>query len=155
MSEQGRRQIDFPTAGLHFDDAADDQVAYFWGVPRAEGVDGEEFVCFLEGPGDGGEDFGVRVGGEGVGAVAAAGSCVSWGSKRVENVGCGGERWERVGGETWSMERAYRIQCGSSVTVSPGVMMDSVDSLGLLEGLPMGTSPSSPEAEDWSEELYW
>ena len=70
MSEQWGRQIDFPPFSLHFHNAADDQVAYLGRVARAEGTDGEEFVGFEEGAGDGGDD--LEGGGAGVGPVAAA-----------------------------------------------------------------------------------
>ena len=56
---------------MHFDDAADDQVADLGRVARAEWADGEEFVGFEEGAGDGGEDLGG--GGVCVGSVAAVG----------------------------------------------------------------------------------
>lgn len=46
--EEGRGEGDAPAPGLHFGDAADDEVADFGGVARAERVDGEEFVGFLE-----------------------------------------------------------------------------------------------------------
>lgn len=72
MGEQWGREIDLPTLRLHLDDPADDQVADFGRVARAEGADGEEFVGFEEGAGDGGEDLGG--GGVGVGSVAAVGS---------------------------------------------------------------------------------
>lgn len=71
MGEQRGGEVDFPALRLHLDDAADDQVADFRGVARAEGPDGEELVGFEEGAGDGGEDLrgrGVRVG-----SVAAGG----------------------------------------------------------------------------------
>ena len=72
MRQQGGAEVNFPALGLHLDDAADDQVADFGGVAGAQGPDGEELVCFLEGAGDGGEDgLGGRGGGGGVGAVAA------------------------------------------------------------------------------------
>lgn len=73
MGEQRGGQIDFPALRLHLDDAADDQVADFGRVARAEGADGEEFVGFEEGAGDGGEDCGLSGGGGGggVGSVAA------------------------------------------------------------------------------------
>lgn len=54
---------------MHLDDAADDEVANFGGVACAEGADGEEFVGFEEGAGDGGEDLGGC--GVGVGSVAS------------------------------------------------------------------------------------
>lgn len=76
MSEEWRREIDFPALGLYFDDAADDEVAYFGSVAGAEGRDGEEFVGFEEGAGDGGEDCGG--GGGGVGAVTSVGGKVSF-----------------------------------------------------------------------------
>lgn len=41
VREQGGGEIDFPALGLHLDDAADDQVADFGGVARAEGPDGK------------------------------------------------------------------------------------------------------------------
>jgi hypothetical protein len=44
--EKRASDVDSPTLGLHFDDAADDQVADFWCIACAEGYDGEEFVCF-------------------------------------------------------------------------------------------------------------
>ena len=71
MSEQWRRQVDFPPLSLHFDDPANDEVADFGRVARAEGTDGEEFVGFEEGAGDGGDD--LEGGGAGVGSVAAVG----------------------------------------------------------------------------------
>ena len=62
MGEQGGGEVDFPALGLDLDDAADDEVADFGGVARAEGADGEELVGFQKGAGDGGEDGrGVRV----------------------------------------------------------------------------------------------
>ena len=69
MSEQWRRQIDLPPLSLHFDDAADNQVADFGRVACAEGTDGEEFVGFEEGAGDGRDD--LEGGGAGIGSVAA------------------------------------------------------------------------------------
>lgn len=69
MREQGGGEVDFPALGLHLDDAADDEVADLRGVARAEGADGEEFVGFEEGAGDGGEDLRGR--GVGVGSVAS------------------------------------------------------------------------------------
>ncbi len=57
----------------------------------------------------------------------------------------------RVGGRGG---RAYRIHCGSSVTVSPGVTMDLVESLGRLEGGGMSVSPSESREEE-SEESLW
>ncbi len=77
MCEQGGGEIDFPALGLDLDDAADDQVANFGRVARAEGADGEEFVGFEEGAGDGGEDRRVGLRGGGVGSVAAVGG-ISW-----------------------------------------------------------------------------
>ena len=71
MGEQRGGEVDFPALRLHLDDAADDKVADFRGVARAEGADGEEFVGFEEGAGDGGEDLGG--GGVRVGSVAAGG----------------------------------------------------------------------------------
>lgn len=72
MGEQGAREVDFPALGLHLDHAADDEVAGFGQVARAEGADGEELVGFDEGAGDGGVDLRVgRGGGGGVGPVAA------------------------------------------------------------------------------------
>ncbi len=71
MGEQGGGEVDFPALGLDLDDAADDEVADFGGVARAEGADGEEFVGFEEGAGDGGEDCGGGPGGGCVGPVAA------------------------------------------------------------------------------------
>ena len=56
---------------MHFDDAADDQVADLGRIARAEWADGQELVGFEEGAGDGGEDLGG--GGVGVGSVAAVG----------------------------------------------------------------------------------
>ena len=74
MGEQRGGEVDLPALGLHFDDAADDEVADFGRVARAEGTDGEELVGFEEGAGDGGEDCcGVGGGGGGVGSVAAGG----------------------------------------------------------------------------------
>lgn len=70
MGQQRGGEVDFPALGLDFDDAADDQVADFGGVARAEGADGEEFIGLEEGAGDGGEDAGG--GGVGVGSVASA-----------------------------------------------------------------------------------
>lgn len=70
VREERGGEIDFPALGLDFDDAADDEVADFGGVARAQGADGEELVGFLEGACYGGEDGG---GGGGVGAVAAGG----------------------------------------------------------------------------------
>lgn len=69
MREQRGGEVDFPALRLHLDDAADDEVADFGRVARAEGTDGEEFVGFEEGAGDGGEDLGGR--GVGVGSVAS------------------------------------------------------------------------------------
>jgi len=60
---------------LHFCYAADDEIADFGGVARAEGQDGEEFVGFVDGAGDGGEDCGGL--GGGVGAVASVWEWVS------------------------------------------------------------------------------
>ncbi len=74
MGEQGGGEVDFPALGLDLDDAADDEVADFGGVARAEGPDGEEFVGFEEGAGDGGEDCGGGWGGGCVGSVAAGGN---------------------------------------------------------------------------------
>lgn len=73
MREKRGSEIDFPAPGLDVRDAADDEVADFGGVPRAQGRDGEEFVGAGEGAGEGGEDGGVVIGGGGggVGAVAA------------------------------------------------------------------------------------
>ena len=71
MGQQWGREVDFPALRLHFDDAADDQVADLGRVARAEGADGEELVGFEEGAGDGGEDLGG--GGVCVGSVAAVG----------------------------------------------------------------------------------
>ncbi len=73
MGEQGGGEIDFPALGLDLDDAADDQVADFGRVARAERADGEELVGFEEGAGDGGEDRRVGLRGGGVGSVAAVG----------------------------------------------------------------------------------
>ena len=78
MSEQRGGEIDFPAFGLDFDDAADDEVADFGGVAGAEGGDGEEFVGFEEGAGDGGEDCGG--GGGGVSAMTSVRGKVSFGS---------------------------------------------------------------------------
>ena len=73
MREQGGGEVDLPALRLHLDAAADDQGAFFGGVARAQGADGEEFVGFEEGAGDGGDDCGVRLRGGGVGSVAAVG----------------------------------------------------------------------------------
>lgn len=69
MGQQRGGQVDFPALRLHLDDAADDEVADFGRVARAEGADGEEFVGLEQGAGDGGEDLGGR--GVRVGPVAA------------------------------------------------------------------------------------
>lgn len=69
VGEERSGEVDFPAFGLYFDDAADDEVADFGCVAGAEGADGEEFVGFLEGAGEGGENYGVGWGG--VGAVAS------------------------------------------------------------------------------------
>ena len=79
MREQGGAEIDFPALGLDFEDAADDEVADFGCITRAEGEDGEKFVGFEEGAGDGGGDclWGVE---REVGAVPTVGRDVSvWG----------------------------------------------------------------------------
>lgn len=55
---------------MHFDDAADDEVADFGDVARAQGGDGEELVGAGEGAGEGGADRVRGWGGE-VRAVAA------------------------------------------------------------------------------------
>lgn len=52
-------------------------------------------------------------------------------------------------------KRAYRIHCGSSVTVSPGVTMDLVESLGRLEGGGMSVSPSESREESSEASLWW
>lgn len=136
MREQWGGEVDFPALRLDFDDAADDEVADFGRVARAEGADGEEFVGFEEGAGDGGEDLrrcGVRVG-----------SVASVMRTRIR-LGCPN------GG---ILGRGYRIHCGSSVTVSPGVTMDLVESLGRLEGGGMSVSPSESREEE-SEGSLW
>ena len=56
MCEERGAEIDFPSLCLYFDDSADYEVADFGGIACAEGGDGEEFVGFLEGAADGGED---------------------------------------------------------------------------------------------------
>ena len=48
--------VDAPPLGLHLDDAADDEVADFWGVARAERLDGKELVGLGEGACEGGCD---------------------------------------------------------------------------------------------------
>lgn len=48
----------------------------------------------------------------------------------------------------------YRIHWGSSVTVSPGVTMALVESLGRLEGGAMSMSPSESREEE-SEGSLW
>lgn len=138
MGEQRGGEVDFPALRLHLDDAADDEVADFRGVARAEGADGEEFVGFEEGAGDGGEDLGG--GGVRVGSVAAWGGLA--GSLKSDKVCQRGKR-ERMEGSM-----AYRIHCGSSVTVSPGVTMDLVESFGRFEGGGMSVSPSESREEE-------
>ena len=54
VGEQRGGEVDFPALGVDFDDAADDEVADFGGVARAEGVDGEEFVGDVDGSREGG-----------------------------------------------------------------------------------------------------
>jgi hypothetical protein len=58
LGEQRGGDVDFPPARLHLDDAANDQVADFGRVARAQRLDREEFVGFLDGAGDGGDDGG-------------------------------------------------------------------------------------------------
>ena len=63
-SHKRRSDIDTPALRLDLDDAANDEVADFGGVPCTDGGDGEEFVGFLDGAGDGGADEGAAGGGE-------------------------------------------------------------------------------------------
>ena len=67
--ELGGGDIDTPTAGLDLGHTTDDKVAYLGGVAGAEGPDGEEFVGFCYGAGDGGGDV-CCLGGD-VGSVAS------------------------------------------------------------------------------------
>ena len=69
MCEERRRDVDFPPVLLHFDDPADDEVADFGSVARAEGKDREQLVSFEDGAGEGRGYAGVE--GMVVGAVAA------------------------------------------------------------------------------------
>jgi len=121
--EEGRRYVDAPAPGLHFCYAADDEIADFGGVARAEGQDGEEFVGFVDGAGDGGEDCGGL--GGGVGAVASVWEWISLLGFRMLSHRRGIETGGLVGvREGRGRGRTYLIHCGSSVTVSPGVTMD-------------------------------
>lgn len=89
MCEQWGGEVDFPALRLHFDDAADDEVADLGRVARTEGADGEEFVGFEEGAGDGGEDCRVVLRRGGVCSMAAV-----WELARAFGVWHG--RWERL-----------------------------------------------------------
>ena len=51
--------------------------------------------------------------------------------------------------------QAYRIHWGSSVTISPGVTMDLLESFGRLEGGGISVSPSESREEESEESLCW
>lgn len=55
------RDIDPPTPGLNLNDAANDEVADFWYVARAEGSDGEELVRLEDRASDRGYDLSAAV----------------------------------------------------------------------------------------------
>lgn len=138
VREQGGAEVDFPSARFHREDPADDQVADFGRVARAEGVDAEELVGAEEGAGDGGEDGWSGRGGI-VGAVAAVVIWSAWASLlRMETrlFGKGRERgWARGNmGLASCTDGTYRIHCGSSVTVSPGVTMFLEENSGCFAG---------------------
>ena len=69
LREERRGDVNFPPVFLHFDDAADDQVADLGRVAGAQGQDGEELVGAQDGAGEG-RGYGGVEGGV-VGAVAA------------------------------------------------------------------------------------
>ena len=60
----------------------------------------------------------------------------------------------KIGWE-WRGLETYRIHCGSSVTVSPGVIRDLGESLGRLEGGGMAVSPSESTEEESERSLWW
>ena len=70
MCEKRGRDVDFPAILLDLDDAADDEVADLGRIAGAEGKDGEEFVGFEDGAGEG-RGYGRMEGGV-ISAMAAA-----------------------------------------------------------------------------------
>lgn len=86
--QQRSRKVNFPPLRLHLDDPAHDQIADFGRVACAQGPDRQQFVCFLDCAGHGGDDHGA-----GVGRKSAMTSTFG----------------QLVAGEGWSMQAIERL----------------------------------------------